>query len=68
MKFTVQDAQNHTLFTGTKQECIRFAKRKKLNKQEITLEKFDDTPAPHYTIPITAEEDIPESFFNKIFD
>jgi hypothetical protein len=68
MKFTVKDKNNKKIYTGTKQECMHFIKRRAYSRQEITLEEFDDTPAPHYTVPVTAESPPPtKSFFKRIF-
>jgi len=74
MKFTVYNKKDIPLFTGTKQECMHFIKREKLNRREITIEDpalkikvQNKEPAPHYTIPITAEIPPPKSFLTRIF-
>jgi len=69
MKFTVQDKNNQILYTGTKQDCMHFIKRKKINRQEITIQKFDDTPTPHVTIPVTSDTPPPTpGFFKRFFN
>ena len=67
MKFTVKDLQNQILFTGTKQDCMHFIKRRTYNRQEITVQKFDDTPVAHYTVPVTAEAAPPKPLWKRIF-
>jgi len=67
MKFTVFNLKNDSLFTGTKQECMRFIKREKLNRRYITIEKQSDTPSPHYTIPVTEESLPKKDFFRRTF-
>jgi hypothetical protein len=68
MKFTVKDQQNKTLYIGSRQEVMHYIKREKLNRQEITLQKFSNDPVPHYTIPVTADKAPPKPWFKRIFD
>jgi len=68
MKLTVKDLNNNILFTGAKQECIHFIKLNKLNRREVTIEKLNDNPAPHYTIPITDDTELPQMFDKKIYE
>jgi len=57
MTFVLKDKNNQTLFTGTKQDCMHFIKRRALNRSEITLESVKGTqPALHYTVPQDQDE------------
>lgn len=67
MTFTVKDKQSNILFTGTKQDCVHFIKRKKFNRQEISIQTLDNKPAVHYTVPITATEGPPKNWFKRNF-
>jgi len=69
MTFVLKDKNNQTLFTGTKQDCMHFIKRRALNRSEITLESVKDTqPAPHYTIPVTADPQPKKGWIKRIFN
>lgn len=65
MIFTIQDLNNNILHTGTKQECMHFIKRNKLDRRELTVQTINDKPTPHYTIPIIDEP--PKSWIRRIF-
>jgi len=67
MKLTVKDLNNNILFEGAKQECIHFIKLNKINRREITIQKLNDKPTAHYTIPITQNTKIPDPFFKPNF-
>ncbi len=67
MTFTLKDLNGNILHTGTKQDCMHFMKAQKFNRANITIQKLDSKPAPHYTVPITAEEAPPKSWIKRVF-
>lgn len=58
---------DEVLYTGTKQECMHFLKVRKLNRQDITIEKFDSTPSYHTAVPVTEDAPVKTPLFKRIF-
>jgi hypothetical protein len=69
MILTVYDNNNNKLFTGTKQDCMHFIKRKNLNRTQIKISSDKPTPkVPECTYATTAPvTPQPEGFFKRIF-
>jgi hypothetical protein len=68
MNFTLKDNNNKTLFTGTKQDCMHFIKRRALDRQSINFEPLGNSePAPHYTVPIVNADQPKKGLFKRIF-
>lgn len=55
------------LTTGSKQELMHFIKCRKLDRLAVTIEKFDDEPSYHTTVPITEDTPPKPGFFKRVF-
>lgn len=67
MNFVVKDLNNTILFTGTKQDCMHFIKRRHLNRLEISVSSLDAEPAYHTTSPVVEDVPPPKPFFKRLF-
>jgi hypothetical protein len=69
MNFTVKNkVSDEVLFTGTKQDCMHFIKRRCLNRQEISVQTLNAEPAYHTTSPVVEDAPPPKPFFKRLFN
>jgi len=68
MKLQVKNKNNNEiLFTGTKQDCMHFIKRRAIDRHEIKIESVKVTePIESYTT--TSVEEPKKGFFTRIWN